>query len=120
MDNVTTGPNGMHLHTFAEVQEVFFAYITKPEDREKIQKAYEFANEKHAGVFRKSGEPYIHHLIEVAYILAQLQAGPATITAGFLHDVVEDTDVTLDDIRRLFGDEVAMFRKKEGTKVCPG
>ncbi len=108
-ETATLSPLGQKLHTFAEVQEVFFAYITTPEDRDLIKRAYDFANEKHAGVLRKSGEPYIHHLIEVAYILATLHAGPATITAGFLHDVVEDTDVTLEDITRMFGGDVAMI-----------
>jgi len=109
MENQLLQNSKLKLHTFAEVQEVFFAYITKPEDRERIKRAYEFADQKHAGVFRKSGEPYIHHLLEVAYILGTLQAGPDTITAGFLHDVVEDTDVTLEDIKKMFGAEVAML-----------
>jgi guanosine-3',5'-bis(diphosphate) 3'-pyrophosphohydrolase len=57
-----------------------------------IEAAYLYAKGKHKGVLRKSGEPYIQHPIEVAYILAQLQSGPATLAAGLLHDTVEDTD----------------------------
>ena len=95
------------FHTFADVQEKYFAYISKQTDRDLIRQAFEFADKKHAGIYRKSGEPYIHHLIEVAYILASLQGGPNTIAAGFLHDVVEDTDVTVDDIKREFNDDIA-------------
>ena len=75
-------------------------------DEKLIKKAYEFANLKHDGIFRKSGEPYVQHLIEVAYICASLQSGPVTICSAFLHDVVEDTEVTIEDINRLFGQEV--------------
>ena len=103
-------PNGNYpMHTFDDVKDVYYTYIENPKDRALIKKAYEVAKEKHAGSFRKSGEPYILHPIEVAYILASLQAGPATICAGFLHDVVEDTDTTIDDIRSMFGDDVAFL-----------
>ncbi|MFA5236098.1 MAG: HD domain-containing protein, partial [Bacilli bacterium] len=95
------------LHAFEEVQELFYPYINNAEDRLLIQHAYEFAEAKHRGILRQSGEPYIHHLIEVAYILAKLQAGPVTIAAGLLHDVVEDTDVTVEAIKGEFGEDVA-------------
>ena len=95
------------FHTFQDIQEVYFAYISNPDDRAIIEKAYRFAEEKHAGIFRKSGEPYIHHLIEVAYILAKLQGGPSTIAAGFLHDVVEDTDVTVEQLETIFNPDIA-------------
>ena len=62
---------------------------------------------KHKDQFRKSGEPYYHHLLEVAYILASLKTGPSTIIAGLLHDVVEDTDVTIEEIESKWGEEVA-------------
>lgn len=97
------------LHTFEELQEKYFVYITNKESREKILKAYEFAKEKHKTQYRKSGEPYIHHLIEVTYILAELQCGPSTLVAGLLHDVVEDTNTSLDDIREMFGEDVTMI-----------
>ncbi len=95
----------MHLHTFDEVKEKYYVYITNPASRALIEKAYEFVKEKHEGQFRKSGEPYIHHLIEVCYILTTLNCGPTTLIAGLLHDVVEDTDTTLEEIRELFGDD---------------
>ena len=98
---------GYPMHTFEDVQEVFFAYIHDENDRKLIEKAYNFVKMKHAGIFRKSGEPYLQHLIEVAYICATLQSGPVTIAAAFLHDVVEDTDTTIDDIKNMFGSDCA-------------
>ena len=98
---------GFVMHTIEDVQEIYFAYIHDTKDRDLIMKAYEFVKQKHAGIFRKSGEPYLQHLIEVAYICASLQSGPVTLCAALLHDVVEDTDTTIDDIKRLFGDDCA-------------
>lgn len=95
------------FHTFGDVQEKYFAYINNPEDRALIERAYKFADDKHTGILRKSGEPYIHHLIEVAYILASLQGGPHTIAAGFLHDVVEDTSVTVEELKTIFNEDIA-------------
>jgi GTP pyrophosphokinase len=95
------------LHSFSQLQEVYFTYIKKKEDRDQIEKAYEYAAAHHEGQFRKSGEPYIYHLIEVAYIVSELQGGPSTIIAALLHDTVEDTDATVEEIRDLFGDDVA-------------
>ena len=54
-------------------------------------------------------KPYYHHLIEVAYIIAELNAGPATIVAALLHDVVEDTDTSIEDIKKIWGPEVALL-----------
>lgn len=95
------------FHTFGDVEEKYFSYISREEDRALIKRAYQYADDKHAGILRKSGEPYIHHLIEVAFILASLQGGPHTIAAGFLHDVVEDTDVTVDDLKQAFNEDIA-------------
>lgn len=78
------------------------------EGRERIQKAFEFANSAHAGVKRKSGEPYIIHPIAVAQIVSgEIGLGATSIIAAILHDVVEDTDYSLDDIQNLFGEKVA-------------
>ena len=75
-------------------------------DRELIQRAYRIAEEAHRGQKRHSGEPYINHCIAVASILADLRVPPEVVAAGLLHDTVEDTPVTLEDIRRDFGDTV--------------
>ena len=98
---------GYPLHTFQDVEDIYMLYISSKEDRRRIEEAYDFIMRMHDGQFRKSGEPYYHHLIEVAYILASLQCGPNTIIAGLLHDVVEDTDVTVEDIKKKWGDEVS-------------
>lgn len=74
-----------------------------------IKKAYVVAKAAHEGQYRSSGEPYIIHPIQVAGILAELQMDPETVAAGFLHDVVEDTEVSREDIIRDFGEEVAML-----------
>ncbi len=76
-------------------------------DIEKILLAYEFAKESHVGQFRKSGDAYILHPVEVAKILISMNMDTDTIVAGFLHDVVEDTLITSADIRYHFGDVVA-------------
>ena len=98
---------GYPLHTYSDLQEAFFPYITDPKSRDMIKEAYEMAKKYHTGQVRKSGEDYIHHLIEVGYILAKLQAGPATIAAGFLHDVIEDTHVDKSAIAKQFGTQIA-------------
>ncbi|WP_149180294.1 bifunctional (p)ppGpp synthetase/guanosine-3',5'-bis(diphosphate) 3'-pyrophosphohydrolase [Streptomyces sp. TRM49041] len=72
-----------------------------------LRRAYELAESSHRGQFRKSGEPYITHPLAVTLILAELGAETTTLTASLLHDTVEDTDVTLDQVRERFGDEVA-------------
>ncbi|MGM0835899.1 MAG: RelA/SpoT family protein [Bacillota bacterium] len=81
----------------------------KSEDIVFLEKAYEFAKNAHAEQYRKSGEPYIIHPIQVAGILVDLDLDPSTIAAGFLHDVVEDTAITLDEIKEAFNAEVAML-----------
>ena len=74
-----------------------------------IQKAYETAREAHKDQKRKSGEPYIIHPLCVAIILADLELDKETIVAGLLHDAVEDTWMTCDEITREFGPEVALL-----------
>jgi GTP pyrophosphokinase len=86
----------------AEVRQ----YLT-PHDMETIQRAYNVANQAHMGTIRRSGEPYIHHPLEVALLLADMRIDADSIVAALLHDVVEDTDFTLDELRRQFGDAVA-------------
>ena len=74
-----------------------------------IEKAYNVANDAHKGQTRKSGEPYIIHPLYVAIILADLELDKETIVAGLLHDVVEDTVMTIDEIKTEFGDDVALL-----------
>ena len=94
--------------TFEECMENVQTYIKRPENIELIQKAYDFAYEHHKGQFRKSGEPYVIHVIQVANTLALMHCGPKTIAAGLLHDTVEDCEgVTTDTITELFGEEIA-------------
>ena len=82
----------------------------EPDDIERIKAAFELAREAHSKQFRKSGEPYILHPIAVARIIAvELELGSNPIMAAFLHDVVEDTDYTIDDIRQRFGNDVAFL-----------
>lgn len=78
-------------------------------DIEKIKKAYEVANSAHNGQLRQSGEPYISHPVSVAVILIDLGMDSDCICAALLHDVVEDTEVTLSELSRIFGDDVAVM-----------
>ncbi|HEU0001455.1 MAG TPA: bifunctional (p)ppGpp synthetase/guanosine-3',5'-bis(diphosphate) 3'-pyrophosphohydrolase [Ktedonobacteraceae bacterium] len=78
-----------------------------PLDLETIRRAYEVADEAHQGIMRRSGEPYISHPLEVALLLADMRIDADGIVAGLLHDVVEDTAFTLDDLRALFGAAIA-------------
>lgn len=78
-------------------------------DIELIRHAYEYAYKAHENQFRRSGEPYIIHPVQVAGILANLGLDAETIAGGFLHDVVEDTNITLQEIEEEFGEEIAML-----------
>src|SRR5229473_1786110 len=89
-------------HLLAETRQ----YMA-PQDMERIQRAYDLANRAHMGVARRSGEPYIEHPLEVALLLADMRIDADGIVAALLHDVVEDTDFTLDELRARFGGAVA-------------
>lgn len=81
---------------------------TDAEERKQIRKAFKLATDAHYGVRRKSGEPYIYHPIAVAMICcSEMNLGATSVICALLHDVVEDTDYTLDDMRELFGEVVA-------------
>lgn len=82
-------------------------YIHKEESQALMKRAYDLANRLHDGQFRQSGEAYIIHPLSVAIILAELHAGPATICAGLLHDTVEDTNETEEDLAKDFGGDIA-------------
>ncbi|GAA0601711.1 GTP diphosphokinase [Virgibacillus siamensis] len=79
------------------------------DDVKFLQRAYNYAAKAHENQFRKSGEPYIIHPVQVAGILLDLEMDPETVAGGFLHDVVEDTDVTTEDLEGYFNHEVAML-----------
>ena len=83
--------------------------INSKYDTELIGKAFDTANRLHDGQFRKSGEPYIIHPVNVAYILAEMGMDDATIVGGLLHDVVEDTDYTREQLVNDFGEEIALL-----------
>ena len=97
----------MTATTYEELEKIFSEYIHKEESVNLIKKAYDTAERLHNGQMRKSGEPYIIHPLNVACILAELHVGPATICAGLLHDVVEDTAATKEDLEKEFGKDVA-------------
>ncbi|WP_226583300.1 RelA/SpoT family protein [Halobacillus litoralis] len=94
--------------TAEEVIEQAGQYLNES-DLAFIRRAYEFAEQAHSNQFRKSGEPYIIHPIQVAGILVNLEMDPETVAGGFLHDVVEDTDITLEQIEDAFNEEVSML-----------
>ena len=93
----------MNLAEFIIQIESFNANVNIP----LIRKAYEFSDRAHKGQKRASGEPYVEHCLEVAFILAAQHMDSTTISAGLVHDVVEDTVATIDDLRREFGEEIA-------------
>lgn len=93
---------------FADLMEASRKRCTDPKELEVIQKAFDFANEAHKGVRRRSGEPYILHPIAVAKIVvSNIGLGYKSIAAALLHDVVEDTEYTVEDLSNLFGEKVA-------------
>ena len=91
--------------TIDDLLQVIKSY--NPEEVEIIRKAYEYANLLHRGQYRQSGEPYITHPLNVAYILAEMHADRDTVCAGLLHDTLEDTDATKEDIADIFNRNVA-------------
>src|SRR5436190_17757862 len=83
---------------------------TRPnDDLGLIRKAYEYSQKHHAGQTRASGEPYLVHPLEVALVLSEMKMDPVAIVAGLLHDSVEDTSVTMQDIQREFGEQAAQL-----------
>jgi GTP diphosphokinase / guanosine-3',5'-bis(diphosphate) 3'-diphosphatase len=109
----------MVIQTEAEVKEInegfedllnHCSHIQNPDDLNLIRKAFLFANEAHKGMRRKSGQPYIVHPIAVSKIVAtEIGLGSKSIISALLHDVVEDTEYTLEDIRHNFGEKIAVI-----------
>lgn len=103
-----TGAAGTVVKTFEQLVEKIRA-SEKPYDLEKITQAYKVAEKAHEGQLRTSGDPYITHPLAVASILLDYCMDTDTICAALLHDTVEDTDVTLDELRKKFGEDVALM-----------
>ena len=104
METIANNPG---FKTIEDVLNAARLYIKNDKNLMLIEKSYELAKTQHEGQFRKSGDPYIQHPLEVAYMLATLKVSPQTIAAGFLHDVLEDTEISKDRIIKEFGQDVA-------------
>ncbi len=104
----TQQDNEVIAREYADLKEAARKRCGDPAELDVIQKAFDFANEAHKGIRRRSGEPYILHPIAVAKIVvSNIGLGYKSIVAALLHDVVEDTHYTVEDLRSLFGDKVA-------------
>lgn len=94
--------NNITLHDLIEKLKEY-----NPEEIDIVRRAYEYANNLHVGQTRQSGEPYISHPLNVAYILAEMHADRDTICAGLLHDTLEDTNITKEDIAHDFNQHIS-------------
>jgi GTP pyrophosphokinase len=94
------------MKNFEDIQKLIIRYLSS-EDQKKIKTAFLFAEKAHQNQKRKSGKPYIQHPLQVTYYLAQLKLDAATLSAALLHDVVEESSVSADDLKKEFGDEIA-------------
>jgi len=92
---------------YKPLQEALSKYLSKPKHLKLIRSAFDYAQSKHVNQYRKSGEPYIIHPRDVAITLAEYEVDPNTIVSGLLHDILEDTDTTYEEIKEEFGDEIA-------------
>lgn len=90
-----------------------YSVMEKPTEKDKalIEKAYDFAQKAHGGQLRKSGEPYFNHVFATAFNLAELGMSAVIISAGLLHDVLEDTETKEEDLQKIFGDEIVYLIK---------
>ena len=95
-----------YKQTFNEIKAQLQKQKRSQKDIDKIERAFLWAEKLHAGQYRISQEPYIIHPLEVAKILTDLKLDTDTIVAAFLHDILEDTDTTADDMREKFGSDV--------------
>ncbi|MCE2593951.1 bifunctional GTP diphosphokinase/guanosine-3',5'-bis pyrophosphate 3'-pyrophosphohydrolase [Motilimonas cestriensis] len=94
------------MYIFESLQTLAATYLP-PEQQEKLKQVYIVARDAHEGQFRSSGEPYITHPVAVSYILAEMRLDYETLAAALLHDVIEDTETTQDDLAAMFGDTIA-------------
>ncbi len=93
-------------NTFDVLEEKVKTYITDEEDLKLIKKAYDYAYDKHFGEKRLTGEDYITHPLNVAYILTSINADASTIAAALLHDVLDDNDIDIDEFKEMFGEDI--------------
>lgn len=91
---------------FEDVLNLAKTYIDKDEELNLIHEAYLYAREKHQGEVRLTGDDYMNHPLNVAYILANMQADYQTICAGFLHDILENSDNSKEELREKFGEDI--------------
>ena len=120
MSNAREPPIGVHQHRMTKPHEnelrkrldvildKVASYHPDP-DLEPIRRAFDFGLAMHAGQMRKSGEPYMSHPLEVMDIIAELRLDTASLVVGLLHDTVEDTDTTVDELKDMFGEDVAFL-----------
>ena len=87
-------------------------------DRELLARAYRFSERAHEGQKRLSGENFVSHCVEVAKILVDLQLDTVTVASGLIHDVVEDTAITIEDIENEFGKEIGRASCRERVYAC--
>ncbi|MGH9524994.1 MAG: HD domain-containing protein, partial [Terriglobales bacterium] len=98
--------NMLRLTRYRELLNAIRAYRPN-DDLSLVEKAYEFSLRHHAGQTRASGEPYLIHPLEVAFLLSEMRLDAVAIAAGLLHDSVEDTSVTTQEVQAEFGEQVA-------------
>ena len=112
----TKEDNDLIYNAFESLRIASLKRCANEQEYEGVIKAFEFANEAHKGVRRRSGEPYILHPIAVAKIVVEeIGLGYKSIVTALLHDIVEDTEYTVEDIARLFGDKIASLAHAEKT-----
>jgi GTP pyrophosphokinase len=119
MEKKTYKSNDLRLKQIEDPNLLYDELRTYIKDKKifnSIKNAYEFAEKQHQEQKRKSGDPYIYHPLTTAYFLAQLKMSPTTIIAGLLHDIIEDTPISKEQIAEQFGEEVA-FLVDSVTKV---
>ena len=116
MSDFTQKDNQMIQDAFNKLKTLAKARCANDEEYQLVLKAFEFARAAHDGVRRRSGEPYIIHPIAVATIVVEeIGLGCKSIVTALLHDVVEDTDYTVEDISRLFGAKIASLVEGQGS-----
>ena len=110
--------NVAHYQDFTELKKILSASAANTYDMDKIEKAYKFAEKAHGDQRRVSGIPYILHPVSVACIVAELGMDTDSVCGALLHDTVEDTGVTLEEVTKLFGADVVDSDKEYSAQEC--